>query len=244
MYCLCFFCALTTCVYRVLCGIWCVMCNACILIIYIYIYNVCVCVCVCAGQPIGVYWKWPTCLLSCSTLRRRQESLRRCVTEIYRLGPAVILYLFPPPSLISSSLPPPPPPPSPLPPPSLLSSSPSPPPSLPPSLPPSPPPPSLPPPPLPTQVGRNSLENNLLRYSAKDHFFKASICWFCIGVEDVTVRERACVTCVCVCVCACACARVRVCVSGDIALLGSLPCSVPIHVLMKEGRKKQARSNK
>jgi alpha-soluble NSF attachment protein len=35
------------------------------------------------------------------------------------------------------------------------------------------------------EVGRNSLENNLLRYSAKDYFFKAAICRYCIGVEDV-----------------------------------------------------------
>ena len=39
------------------------------------------------------------------------------------------------------------------------------------------------------QVGRNSLENTLLKYSAKDHFFKAAICHFCIGAEDAKVRR-------------------------------------------------------
>ncbi len=32
-----------------------------------------------------------------------------------------------------------------------------------------------------TQIGRNSLENTLLKYGAKDYFFKAAICRFCIG---------------------------------------------------------------
>lgn len=35
------------------------------------------------------------------------------------------------------------------------------------------------------EVGRNSLENTLLRYSAKDHFFKAAVCKFCMGVDNV-----------------------------------------------------------
>lgn len=39
------------------------------------------------------------------------------------------------------------------------------------------------------QVGRNSLENTLLKYSAKDHFFKAAICHFCIGAEDAKVSR-------------------------------------------------------
>ena len=54
--------------------------------------------------------------------------------------------------------------------------------------------------PLAIQVGRNSLENTLLRYSAKDYFFKASVCRFCIGIEDV--RVSACMN-LCLCLVHC-----------------------------------------
>ena len=39
------------------------------------------------------------------------------------------------------------------------------------------------------KVGRNSLENTLLKYGAKDYFFKASICKFCINAESAMVCD-------------------------------------------------------
>ena len=35
-----------------------------------------------------------------------------------------------------------------------------------------------------SQIGKNSLENTLLKYGAKDYFFKAAICKFCISPEE------------------------------------------------------------
>ena len=37
------------------------------------------------------------------------------------------------------------------------------------------------------KVGRNSLDNTLLKYGAKDYFFKAGICKFCINAEAAQV---------------------------------------------------------
>jgi len=34
------------------------------------------------------------------------------------------------------------------------------------------------------QVGRNAMDNQLLRYSAKDHFFRAAICTMCVDIQD------------------------------------------------------------
>ena len=45
------------------------------------------------------------------------------------------------------------------------------------------------------QIGRNSLENTLLKYGAKDYFFKASICLFCKGPAEAKVCD--CVTLPC-----------------------------------------------
>lgn len=39
------------------------------------------------------------------------------------------------------------------------------------------------------QVGRHCLDSGLLKYSAKDHFFKALICIFCQQASDVQVCE-------------------------------------------------------
>ena len=41
-----------------------------------------------------------------------------------------------------------------------------------------------------TQIGRNSLENTLLKYGAKDYFFKAALCQFCINSEAANVSYR------------------------------------------------------
>ena len=40
-----------------------------------------------------------------------------------------------------------------------------------------------------SQIGRNSLENTLLKYGAKDYFFKASICLFCKGPAEAKVCD-------------------------------------------------------
>jgi len=42
------------------------------------------------------------------------------------------------------------------------------------------------------QIGKNSLENTLLKYGAKDYFFKASLCKFCISADEAqaSVQER------------------------------------------------------
>ena len=40
-----------------------------------------------------------------------------------------------------------------------------------------------------SQIGRNSLENTLLKYGAKDYFFKASICLFCKGPVEAKVCD-------------------------------------------------------
>jgi len=34
------------------------------------------------------------------------------------------------------------------------------------------------------EIGKNSLENTLLKYGAKDYFFKAAICHFCKSPEE------------------------------------------------------------
>lgn len=42
-----------------------------------------------------------------------------------------------------------------------------------------------------TQIAKGCLDNGLLKYSAKDYFFKALVCWFChhkSNVQPVTVR--------------------------------------------------------
>ena len=39
------------------------------------------------------------------------------------------------------------------------------------------------------QIGKGCLDNNLLKYSAKDYFFKALVCWFCKDKEIVTVNQ-------------------------------------------------------
>ena len=50
---------------------------------------------------------------------------------------------------------------------------------------------------LPTiQIGTNSLSNTLLKYAAKDYFFKASLCNFCISPGSARVSNG--VWCVCV----------------------------------------------
>ena len=34
------------------------------------------------------------------------------------------------------------------------------------------------------QVAKNAMDNQLLRYSAKDHFFRAAICTMCVDTQD------------------------------------------------------------
>lgn len=38
------------------------------------------------------------------------------------------------------------------------------------------------------QVGQTSMDNQLLRYGAKDYFFKAAICRMCQDIEDADVN--------------------------------------------------------
>lgn len=38
-----------------------------------------------------------------------------------------------------------------------------------------------------TQVARSSLDNTLLKYAAKDYFFKAAVCHFCISPQAAQV---------------------------------------------------------
>ncbi len=45
------------------------------------------------------------------------------------------------------------------------------------------------------QIGRNSLENRLLQYGTKDHFFKAAICHFCQSPLEARVRASFIVLC-------------------------------------------------
>ena len=58
-----------------------------------------------------------------------------------------------------------------------------------------------------TKIGKGCLDNGLLKYSAKDYFFKALVCWFCHHKNDVQpVLVRTLLSeymCVCVCVCVC-----------------------------------------
>jgi hypothetical protein len=38
------------------------------------------------------------------------------------------------------------------------------------------------------QIGKACLDNGLLKYSAKDHFFKALVCYFCLDRQIVEVN--------------------------------------------------------
>ena len=40
----------------------------------------------------------------------------------------------------------------------------------------------------PTQVGSNTMDNPLLKYSAKEYFFKASLCHFIVDELNAKVR--------------------------------------------------------
>ena len=51
------------------------------------------------------------------------------------------------------------------------------------------------------QIGKSSLGNNLLKYAAKDYFFKASLCHFCLSPGNARVSGVG----VCVHVHACVC---------------------------------------
>ena len=42
----------------------------------------------------------------------------------------------------------------------------------------------------PDQIGKGCLDSGLLKYSAKDYFFKALLCWFCLDKEAVQVRRE------------------------------------------------------
>ena len=39
------------------------------------------------------------------------------------------------------------------------------------------------------QVGRSSLDNTLLKYAAKEYFFKAAVCNFCISPQNAQVSQ-------------------------------------------------------
>lgn len=40
------------------------------------------------------------------------------------------------------------------------------------------------------QVGTNAMDSPLLKYSAKDYFFKAALCHFCIDMLNAKVSPR------------------------------------------------------